>query len=380
MAVAGKTIPATDCNTGIGDRVASIVSVILFHWNSRIVNIMNQPLALQHSLMATFILPVARALRLYGIDALDVLDEVGIDAAKAANPDWRVPHAKFNTLMTRSVELSDDEAFGLLAAEQLQPQVLHGLGLAWLASDTVYAGLQRLVRFGKLVSTTLDMQLIEERDLVHMVLGRNVEMDGFAFANRDYAVGMVTRMSQMTLGEFLAPVAIEIERPTPQEPQRWDYMLSSRVSFEADATRITWSRADIMEPLVTGDPVLARVNDEQTQAYLESFLSQTMSREVVDKIVERLPDGPPNQQQIADALHVSNRTLQRKLKDEGTSFMDLLQDTRLQLARKYLRQPSRSVVETSYLLGFSEPSTFSRAFKRWTGVAPADFRSQPPEQ
>ena len=94
----------------------------------------------------------------------------------------------------------------------------------------------------------------------------------------------------------------------------------------------------------------------------------------MDKILEYLPDGPPSQQQIAQALHVSNRTLQRKLKDEGTSFLDLLQDTRLQLARKYLRHPNRSVVETAYRLGFSEPSTFSRAFKRWTGMAPAEVR------
>ena len=338
---------------------------------------MTKPLALEHSMMATFILPVARALRLRGIDALDVMEDIGIDAAKAANPDWRVTHTAFNSLMGRCVEVTGDEAFGLLAAEQLQPQVLHGLGLAWLASDTVYDGLRRLVRFGKLVSTTLDLHLREESDLVHIDLGRNVEMDNFAYANRDYAVGMVIRMSQMTLGEFLAPVKIDIERPTPEDPERWEYMLSSRVAFETDSTCITWSRADIMEPLATGDPALARVNDEQTQAYLDSFLIQTTSREVVDKIVEKLPDGPPNQQQIAEALHVSNRTLQRKLKEEGTSFMDLLQDTRLQLARKYLRQPNRSVVETSYLLGFSEPSTFSRAFKRWTGIAPAEFRDTP---
>ena len=97
----------------------------------------------------------------------------------------------------------------------------------------------------------------------------------------------------------------------------------------------------------------------------------------MDQIVEKLPDGPPSQQQIAAALHVSNRTLQRKLKDEGASFKDLLQDTRMQLARKYLGSPGRSGVETAYLLGFSEPSTFSRAFKRWTGVSPADYRQQP---
>jgi AraC-like DNA-binding protein len=132
-----------------------------------------------------------------------------------------------------------------------------------------------------------------------------------------------------------------------------------------------------MDPLVTGDPALARVNDDQTQAYLDSFMSQSTSREVVNKIVDRLPDGPPSQELIAADLSVSNRTLQRKLKDEGTSFMDLLQDTRLQLAREYLRQPGRSVVETAYLLGFSEPSTFSRAFKRWTGRAPAEYRDNP---
>jgi AraC-like DNA-binding protein len=181
-------------------------------------------------------------------------------------------------------------------------------------------------------------------------------------------------MSQLTLGEFLAPVRVAIERPVPEDPARWEYMLATHVEFDTTATTVSWSRVDIMEPLVTGDPALARVNDEQTQAYLDSFLAQTTSREVVDKIIEQLPDGPPSQQQIAASLHVSNRTLQRKLKDEGTSFMELLQDTRLQLARKYLRQPNRSVVETSYLLGFSEPSTFSRAFKRWTGVAPVEFR------
>ena len=167
----------------------------------------------------------------------------------------------------------------------------------------------------------------------------NLEVERLAWSSRDYAAGMISRMCHLALGEFLAPVVVHLERPEPAGPERWEYMLASRVNFGASGNRITWARSDITVPLVTGDPALARVNDEQTQAYLDSFLEQTMSREVVDKIVEHLPDGPPSQQLIAGSLHVSNRTLQRKLKDEGTSFMDLLQDTRLQLARKYLRQP-----------------------------------------
>ena len=337
----------------------------------------NANISQHHSVLGTFLLPLAQALRLRGLDPLETMAELGIDGAKIANPDWRLSHDRFNLLMAHCVEATGDEAFGLLAAEQIQPQALHGLGFAWLASDTVYDGLKRLARFGKLVSTAADLSLVEEGDLVYLDLGRIPLTEHFHFASRDYAVGMVSRMCSLTLGDFIAPVGVELERPQPEAPERWESALASRVKFGSERASMAWYQADIMEPLVTGDPELARANDEQTQAYLDGFMVHTTSREVVDKIVEHLPDGPPSQQQIAEALHVSNRTLQRKLKEEGTSFMDLLQDTRLQLARKYLRHPNRSVVETAYLLGFSEPSTFSRAFKRWTGVAPADFRDSP---
>jgi AraC-like DNA-binding protein len=327
-----------------------------------------------HSMLGSFIVPVALALRQCGVDPLTVVAEAGIDLAKAANPDWRVRQVDFDRLLSHCMETTGDEAFGLVAAEQLQPQVLHSLGLAWLASDTVYDGLLRLQRFGRLVSTGIDLQLEEEGESVHLYLGTDPRLADIGPASRDYAVGIVTRMCRMTLGEFLAPVMILMDRPAPNDPERWEYLLASRVVFDSDTTRITWSRADIMEPLVTGDPRLARINDEHTLAYLDSFLARSTARDVVDKIVEKLPDGPPAQQQIAAALHVSNRTLQRKLREEDTSFKELLKDTRMQLARKYLRSPGRSVVETAYLLGFSEPSTFSRAFKRWTGVAPAQYR------
>ena len=338
---------------------------------------MSNPAVIKHSMLATYILPIAKALRLRGIDAMAALESVGIDPAGLARPDWRISHELGKALLTESVRLTGEEDFGLVAAEQLQPQVLNGLGLAWLASDTVYDGLNRMVRFGKLISTGANPRLREDEDFVHVELEHNLDMSDACYAWRDYSVGVILRMCRLTLGEFLAPVLVDMARPLPQDSSRWEYEFASRVNFDTELTRITWSRTDIMEPLVTGDPVLARVNDEQAQAYLDSFMSRSTARDVVSKIVDRLPDGPPSQEVIARDLSVSNRTLQRKLKDEGTSFMDLLQDTRMQLAQKYLRQPSRSVVETAYLLGFSEPSTFSRAFKRWTGKAPAEYRDNP---
>ncbi len=328
----------------------------------------------EQSMLATFILPIAQALRSQGLDAMALVEEVGIDPSAVINADRRVPIDSVHHLLARSVELSSDEAFGLLAAEHLQPQVLSGLGLAWLASDTVYDGLKRTVRFSSVLSTGVGMQLREDGEFVSLIMQRSAQIENFAPAAADFTVGIIMRMCRLTMGEFIAPVKIGMQRPRPADPAHFETMLSSTIEFDCEETCLTFYLNDISVPLATGDPTLARVNDAQTQGYLDRITVLKTSRDVIEKIVEKLPDGPPTAQQIADSLHVSNRTLQRRLKEEGTSFKDLLQDTRMNLARNYLLQPTRSIVETSYLLGFSEPSTFSRAFKRWTGQAPTEFR------
>lgn len=331
----------------------------------------------QHSLLATLVLPVAQALRLRGIDPLAVFESLGIDMACAANPDWRVPQVRFSALMARAVELSEDEAFGLVAAEQLQPQVLHGLGLAWLASDTVYDGLKRTARFAQFVSSGASLQLHEAEGCVHATFAGATGAASVP-ATVDYAVGVLVRMCQLTLGEFLAPLRVRMARPPPGDPARWEYMLCARVEFACAQTCITWPLGEIAEPLVTGDPQLARANDEQTRAYLANVLPGDTSQEVADALLRLLPDGVPDPDALAAALHLSRRTLQRRLRQQGTSYQGLLRDTRLALAHRYLCDEGRSVLEVAYLLGFSDPSTFSRAFKRWTGLAPAAYRRAAP--
>jgi AraC-like DNA-binding protein len=328
------------------------------------------------SILATLILPIAKALRLQGVDPMELLEEAGIDPSHVINADRRIDMERMQRLWQLSTAATGDEAFGLHAAEQLQPATLQGLGLGFLASDTIYEALLRLARFSRILSSGLDMVLEERGKYVDLVYSYDVAdlTPNFVWQGFDFGMGLVLVLCRMTLGEYVSPISIESARPQPQDPKVFESMLGSRVSFECERNCLTFVRADIVDQLLTGNDELARINDEQVETYLASFLAVSTAREVVGKIVERLPDGPPSQKQIAGALHVSNRTLQRKLKDEGTSFIDLLQDTRLQLAEKYLAQPQRSIVEVAYLLGFSEPSTFSRAFKRWTGRAPVDYR------
>jgi AraC-like DNA-binding protein len=328
------------------------------------------------SILATFVVPIAKALRLHGVDPMPLLEQSEIDPAHVINADRRINGEQLDTLLRLSIEESGSAAFGLEAAEQIQPATLHALGLAFLASDTVLDGLRRLVRFTHVLSTGVELQLLERGEYIDLVFNMRevVTEDEAHYASVDFALGMVIVMCRMTLGEYVSPIHVEMRRPLPDQPDRWASLLGSKMSFAAERDCMSFVHADIVDQLVTANLELARVNDEQTEAYIESFMNVTTARDVVGKIVEQLPDGPPSQKEVAEALNVSNRTLQRKLKSEGTSFVDLLQDTRLKLAQKYLGQPHRSIVEISYMLGFSEPSTFSRAFKRWTGQAPVDYR------
>ena len=326
------------------------------------------------STLATLILPIARALRLQGVDPMSLFDRADIDPAMVINADRRIPASKMRVLWQLAEEATGDEAFGLQAAEQLQPATLQGLGLAVLASSSIYDVLRRLVRFSHVLSTGLEITLAERGEFVDLELVAMGDEEPLPIS-QDFGIGVIVTLCRLTLGEYFSPLEIRCRRPQPADPDRFSALLGSRIEYGCDQMRMTFVRSDIVEQLASANPELAQVNDEQAETYLASFTRVSTSRTVVGKIIEHLPDGPPSQKAIAEAMHVSNRTLQRKLREEGTSFLDLLQDARLSLAKKYLAQPQRSIVETAYLLGFSEPSTFSRAFKRWTGQAPVDYRA-----
>ncbi len=138
---------------------------------------------------------------------------------------------------------------------------------------------------------------------------------------------------------------------------------------------LSFSKQLVDAPLTHANPELARINDQAVVDYLARFDRNSITMQVRTKIIEGLHDGTPHQESIAHSLNVSLRSLQRKLNNEDTSFKTLLETTRRELALHYIRETHRSLGEITYLLGFSEPSNFTRAFKRWTGVSPIEYRA-----
>ena len=142
------------------------------------------------------------------------------------------------------------------------------------------------------------------------------------------------------------------------------------------AASLLFGRADLTAPLPTSNPLLAELHERFAGEYLQHFDHAQTSYRAREVIIRRLPDGGPRRDEVASELHMSERTLQRRLEEEATSFVQLLDDTRRELAEQYLGRLHLSLAQAAYLLGFADQSSFFRACKRWFDLSPGQYRSQ----
>jgi AraC-like DNA-binding protein len=147
------------------------------------------------------------------------------------------------------------------------------------------------------------------------------------------------------------------------------------LQFGAARTRLVFDCFAIERPLDGGNPELARHNDAIALQYLSQIERENIQGRVREVLTQRLAQGEPSQEDVAELLNMSARTLQRKLGDAGTTYKEILDETRRVLALAYLSAPRHTVGDVTYLLGFSAGSSFTRAFRRWTGQSPSDWRA-----
>ena len=328
----------------------------------------------QVSTLGSVAVLIAQAVRSYDCDPTPLFAASGIDMRQISDPNARFPTTRMQRLWRLALEATGDPCLGLTAARQFQPAALHGLGFAWLASDTLRAALTRLARYSRLINPFITIQVEDIEDRVELVLCGPEAWPDHVHAATDLGMAAFLQMCRITAGAVVNPVRVALQRPLPDCAARFEEFFAAPIEYNAVDNRLCFERQLVDKPLATAHPELARINDRTVVEYLARFDQASVTMQVRARIIERLPDGAPHQQAIARALHVSPRSLQRRLRDEATSFKTLLDETRRELAMQYIRESHRSIGEITYLLGFSQPANFTRAFKRWTGRAPIEFR------
>jgi AraC-like DNA-binding protein len=170
--------------------------------------------------------------------------------------------------------------------------------------------------------------------------------------------------------------SVSLRRPDPKNPKPYENFFSCPVHFGAAEDGFVLGRHDADRPLPTSNHELATTFD----AILTGQLAEMNTGDLVHRcrahLLQELTSGEPSEEELARALGMSRRTLQRKLGELGLTYKGVLEKTRHDLALRYLDDPTKSVTDVTFLLGFSEQSAFSRAFKRWNGNAPTAYRTE----
>ena len=331
--------------------------------------------SLNGSSISSWALLVAEALESEGHDSEALFRRAGLDPAKLKDADARYPAEGMCRLWRLSVQATGDPYFGLKAAGFWHPTTMNALGYSWMASDSLHDALTRMTRYGRLVTTVAEMTLEEFDDhftfRIHSLISRSKVPNEAV----DAQLATYVSMCRMSYGDDFHPLRVVTQRPEFDDPAPFLEYFSAPVEFSAPDNILYFSKESLEAHLRTANPRLARVNDRVVTQYLAQFDKGSTGMRVRAKLIDLLSAGHVTQQEVAHSLHVSLRTLQRKLNEENTSYKELLDETRRELAGQYLRQASLSVSEVTYLLGFSEPSNFTRAFKRWTGRTPSEVRT-----
>jgi len=308
----------------------------------------------------------------YGLDKFAIAKKVGIDTNVAYKPNDRISTAKMQKVWKIAHQESGDDCLGLAYAQLIQPASLCGLGLAWITSDTLKDSINRLVRFQAAITTASDFMLNELNDCYQIILRSKIKKT--EYTSIDASIATLFKMCQITYGPNLKAESVHIAHPKPAGSKKFDEFFGVKVKFDSKENQLIFTKNVFEIKLLTANPELARMNDQIVIDYLQSFDKKNISMQVRARIIEELNNGIPHQNKIANHLNMSLRNLQRKLKEEKTSFKAILDETRSELSKQYLRGSERSIIEVGYLLGFSEPSNFARAFRRWTGVSPIEYR------
>ena len=325
------------------------------------------------SVLAPTLSSLWRQVEDYGLDPEPLFRKHGVDASKLLDPGARISYLKTDRIMADAVELSGDLFFGLKEAEYLLPSQLGPLGFAWLASTSLRSATERLQRYIKVLHERMQLNVSDNMHSVQVSILADAPSANAYQRDIGYLASL-NKMCRFIRGDDWNPKQITVAHPAPIDASLFYEMFRCPVEFGAGQNSLHIERRQADERLTGANKQLAQLNDHIVVRYLASQSRDDIVNRVKAAILECLGQGTVTENAIADSLHMSTRNLNRKLATDDTSFKKLLLEIRSELANQYINDPTLTLTEISFMLGFSEISSFSRAFKRWTGLSPSEAR------
>lgn len=296
--------------------------------------------------------------------------------ADLTDPDLRLPEASVEAAWRLATTLTRNDAIGVHLATSLPRGALDLIEYAVRSSASLAKGLERLARYGRVLSDRVAARM-DANDEGLMLMFRDAGSTALHPGRAEFALAAALRLARDCTGKAITPLQVSFVHPAPPDASEHRRFFRGHVRFSAGSTAMLLSAPDAALPMLGADEALlaiVRRRLEKALADRDLHDADSLSERVRRLIGERLGATTITPASVAKALAVSRRTLSRRLAVEGTSFRHILNDVRRESACALLQDRSLSVGDVAFFLQYSEPAPFHRAFRRWTGQTPRDFR------
>jgi AraC-like DNA-binding protein len=308
-------------------------------------------------------------------DPAPFLQTQGIDSKTLLDPDATVPMSACVGLLADGVRATGDDNLGLHVAERAEPGSFDVHFYAMVSSPTLGAAFERLCRYQRLIHETSQVRLEKSGDravLSHRLAG------GLAAPRHtaELLLAAWLRAGRVATGTVWSPAEVRFAHRAPRDTREHERFFGAPLRFATGENALVFPAPLLDTPCRRRDPSLLSLLDQYAEDRLGGLRAATFADRARAVLSEELQAGNVSAHRLAARLEVSVRTLHRSLAVEGTSYRRLLDQLRLDIAERHLKDDRISVGEVAFLVGFSEISAFHRAFKRWTGRTPVTFRAE----
>lgn len=310
-----------------------------------------------------------------GVDASALLTGLGIDPEGPWDPKAMIPAATYYDMLERIAGQIDVTDLPVRTGASMRLDEYGALGLAFKAATTLGASYARVERYARLWTSVVEYELRPDPAGTLLILHRPGERRlGMRLSNEATLASAVSIGRQVCPVPF-APLEVLVRHSAPKSVAAHEDWFGCPVRFDAELDALLLSREALAQPNMLGDEGISRYLASHLDAELsEVDYEVTLVSRAKDAIAQALSEGAPRMADIARGLGLSARSFHRRLSEHGMSFQTLTEESRRELAEGLLRDERHSLAEIAFLTGFSEQSSFTRAFKRWVGTTPATYR------
>ncbi len=310
-----------------------------------------------------------------GVNASEVIRNVGVDPGCLSDPEGRISFDKQMAIWDEAARQSGDRDFGLHLAEAIPTEIFGVVAHVAMASNTLSDALDRFLDYSRLVNTTSEYSLETRDKNTHLTFRLNCAPWILPRHAAEGSVGIIWFAIRKMLGPTVKPIEIGFQHSRPRNTREHRRVFGAPVHFDRPTNELVFEGELLLRPFETANPVLLTDYAGQAQKMLDRLPeADPFVQQVRRAIYDSLGSGDLAMQSIARKLEMSIHTLRRKLGEQGNSFQSILSSMRRDLAFVYLENIKWTTMDVAFVLGFSDPASFKRTFKRWTGKTPGEYR------